>query len=357
MKKLLVLLLVAFTLVSCYDSSEEEIVVESLQSVYILSEGAYGQNNASMTYYNAEDESVTQGFFELQNSRGLGDTPNDMKVYGDYMYIVVNGSHQVEVIDLLTQKSIKKIPMFRTIDGNEVGMSPRYIAFANDNAYVTSYDGYVTKIDIATLEIVSEIKVGLNPDGICVAKNKLYVCNSGGFNAPTYDNTVSVINLGTFEEIKKIVVPVNPYKIQADDSGRVFLNTRGVYPYTEETPTFNYISSTTDTLMATYDIEVSNFIINGNKAYLYSYDYVNAPSFMSFDTETQTLDEVDLLKDSSLIDYPYSINIESLSGDIYIGAAATDYVSTGSVFCFDSEGTYKFEIPTGVGPNGVVFEY
>ena len=354
MKKLLVLLLVSFTFVSCYDSSgEDEGIIESLQSVYILSEGAYGQNNASMTYYNAEDESVTQDFFELQNSRGLGDTANDIQVYGDYIYVVVNGSNQIEIIDIATQKSVKQIPMFITIDGNEVGMSPRDIAFANNKAYVTSYAGYVTRIDIETLEIDGQVAVGLDPEGLCVAKNKLYVCNSGGLSG--YDNTVSVINLDTFEEIKKIIVPINPYKIQADDSGRVFLNTIG--NYADKSPTFNYISSTTDTLVETYEIEVSKFIINGSKAYMYSYDYVNPPSFMSFDTETQTLDEGNLLKDSNLIDYPYSINIEPLSGDIYIGAAATDYVSTGNVRCFSSDGTHKFDIPVGVGPNGVVFEY
>ena len=59
-----------------------------------------------------------QGYFELQNGRGLGNTANDMIVYGSKMYIAVAGESTIEVATL-DAKSLKQI---------ECGAQPRYLA-------------------------------------------------------------------------------------------------------------------------------------------------------------------------------------------------------------------------------------
>lgn len=47
-------------------------------------------------------------YFRSLNRRGLGDTANDMAIYGEKLYIVVNVSSQIEVIDLQSGLSLKR---------------------------------------------------------------------------------------------------------------------------------------------------------------------------------------------------------------------------------------------------------
>ncbi len=62
---------------------------------------------------------------------------------------------------------------------------PRYAAAYGGKVYVTSYDDTVTRIDTATLAIDGSVKVGRDPDGICINNNKIYVANSGGLDFAT----------------------------------------------------------------------------------------------------------------------------------------------------------------------------
>ena len=65
----------------------------------VLNEGLFQQNNSTLSYYNTSNQSVTQQTFFNVNNRGLGDTGNDMVRYGSKIYIAVNVSGTIEVID------------------------------------------------------------------------------------------------------------------------------------------------------------------------------------------------------------------------------------------------------------------
>lgn len=89
----------------------------------------------------------------------MGDTANDMALYGGKLYIVVNVSSTIEVIDFQTGVSIKQIPMLAE---NGSSRQPRHITFHKDKAYVCSYDGTVARIDTTSLEIDALTKAGRN---------------------------------------------------------------------------------------------------------------------------------------------------------------------------------------------------
>src|SRR5690554_7499977 len=50
------------------------------------------------------------------------------------------------------------------------------------SVFVSSYDGYVSAIDTSSLTVTNRIKVGRNPEGICISNNSLFVANSGGLD-------------------------------------------------------------------------------------------------------------------------------------------------------------------------------
>lgn len=77
--------------------------------LYVLNEGLQNSNNASLTMYNIADGTVVNNYFKAVNSGiGIGDTANDIIVYGNKMYITVSTDNIIWVTDL-NAKIIRKI--------------------------------------------------------------------------------------------------------------------------------------------------------------------------------------------------------------------------------------------------------
>lgn len=327
--------------------------------LYILCEGLFNLNNSSLARYSFKNNKLTKNYFKEQNKRGLGDTANDIALYGSKLYIVVNVSSTIEVIDFYTGTSLKQIPM---LTDNGSSRQPRHIAFHNDKAYVCSYDGTVARIDTASLNIEAFVKVGRNPESICVQndklKDKLYVSNSGGLDYSSglgVDNTVSVIDLLTFTEIKKIEVGPNPGCILAGPDETVYVATHGSNIAAGDFHLVK-IDCRTDAVVRTYNEKVMNFAISGNIAYLYNYNYnTQASSIKVFNLNTEQTLRDNFITDGTKISTPYSININPYSGNIYI-TEAYSYTITGDVLCFNQNGQLQFKLNRiGLNPNTVIF--
>jgi hypothetical protein len=353
-KSSLILAFFAFlALVSCNNDDENSpgTSPKVTKGIYVLNEGLFNLNNASLTYYDVVTSQPTTDFFKNNNGRGLGDTGNDLKNYGSKLYAVINGSSQLEVIDVRTGMSIKQIPM---LSDKGVPRQPRNITFHKGFAYVCSFDGTVGRLDTATLVFDKFITVGRSPEDICVANDKLYVTNSGGLDYPDFDKTVSVINTSTFTEIKKITVEINPGPIMADQYGDVYLVSRGNYD--DIGYSFQSINSTTDELKKTFTgLQALNFAIKGDSAFLYDYNYTTMESSIKvLNVKDEVVVSDKFITDNTKITTPYSIEVDPSSGDVYI-ADAYDYSVTGDVFCFSKDGKLKFKFQTGINPNNIVF--
>lgn len=177
--------------------------------LYILSEGLFNLNNSSLALYSFKNNQLNTDYFRSINRRGLGDTANDMGIYGSKLYIVVNVSSQ----DRSSRPAKRQVCQADTHAVRKRKFrQPRNIAFDGGKAYVCSFDGTVARIDTASLSIDALTRAGRNPDGICVQNGKLYVSNSGGLDweGIGVDRTVSVIDIPSFTEIKKIEVGPNP---------------------------------------------------------------------------------------------------------------------------------------------------
>lgn len=334
---------------------EGQITETGTAEIYILSEGLFNLNNSSLTRYSFRTHQLKTNYFSTINKRGLGDTANDIALYGNKLYIVVNVSSTLEVVDFTTGQSIKQIPM-RTENGSS--RQPRHIAFHKDKAYVCSFDGTVARIDTTSLEIEATVKAGRNPESLCVQNEKLYVSNSGGLDYTEgigVDNTVSVIDLASFTEIKKITVGPNPGCILPDSENFVYVATHGKN-IVEGDYHLVKINSRTDEVERVFDEKVMNFAIQGNVGYLYNYNYqTEDASIKMFNLQTGETIREHFITDGTQIHTPYGIHINPYSGNIYI-TEAYSYTVTGDVLCFNQNGQLQFRLNRiGLNPNTVVF--
>ncbi|MDR3652252.1 MAG: YncE family protein [Paludibacter sp.] len=319
--------------------------------MYVLSEGLFNMNNSTLGLLNFDNRTFNSDYFLFQNNRGLGDTANDMKIYGSRLWIVVNVSSQVEVIDLKSGISIKRIPFFNS---NNVARQPRYIAFYSNKAYVCSFDGTVERIDTTSLAIDAVTSVGRNPDGITVANGKLYVSNSGGLDIPNYDSTVSVVNLNTFTEMKKITVGLNPYKLDTDNEGNVYAVSRGNNGNIKAK--WARINTQTDEVAQTFnDLPVVNFTIHNDTAYMYNFDYVsNMYWIKTFDCKTERIISNNFITDSTVLERPFGIYVHPTNGNVYL-TDARNYTTKGDLFCFSRNGMLRYKMENvGLNPNTVI---
>jgi len=211
---------------SCDSKSDSPQVDPAISTgVYVLNEGKFKDNNASLTYYDLTTSTATADVFTTKNNRGLGDTGQDILKYGSKIYIAVYSSSRIEVLDAATGISKKAFPMLNV---NGQPSSPRSFAALNGKVYITLFDGHVAQLDTTSLLIEKTISVGSNPDGIAVANNRLYVANSGGM-AAVNDSTISVIDPVSFTVTGTIKVVINPSVIKADAYGDLYVISLGNY--------------------------------------------------------------------------------------------------------------------------------
>ncbi len=352
--KFLPVVIAAFILNGCAKDDTvmpEPPLTTPAKGAYILSEGAYGSNNTKLSYYSFSSAAITGDFFLQQNpaiTAGLGDTGNDMIIYGTKLFIILNNADSITVLNAANATFLKRIKI-----GNFAG--PRYAAAARGKVYVTASNNTVTAIDTTTLTVVKTIAVGANPEGIAASNNYLYVANSGGFNYPNFDSTVSLIDLNTETEIRKIKVGINPYKVEINAAGNVFVSAFGNYAAIPAS--VSVINGTTNLTSSNLGaaFNYSNIRIAGDIAYLYN-NYGDTSTAKVYNTATNSIIRTKFITDGTVITTAYGININEENGDVYI-ADAKNFITAGTVTCFTSAGVKKFSfsVSPGVNPNKILF--
>ncbi|SDP91666.1 40-residue YVTN family beta-propeller repeat-containing protein [Mucilaginibacter sp. OK268] len=332
----------------------------SRAGLYVLNQGIFQSNNSTLTYYDYTTKQLVPDIYSSVNGSPLGDTGNDIEIYGAKMYIVVNYSNVVDIVNAKTSKLIKQISMVNaSLPAPNNGRQPRSVAFYKNNAFITSYDGTVAVMDTATLTISKYITVGRNPEQLVVSNGKLYVANSGGLSFGNPDKTVSVIDLNTLTEIKKITVLPNPVSIAADDYGHVYVLSLGITDYSGTPPTIvappgmTIIDNKTDVSISQTNLSLGYNIpmaVLGDFVY-----YVTADNKIAvYNAKTQSAAQANFITDGTVITSPFAIATDSLTDEVFV-TDAKDYSSNGTLYAFDKNGKKEYSITTGISPGKVAF--
>lgn len=210
---LAVLLMGTAVMTSCSDDNDgpETYLQEYSTGAYVVNSGnMYNKIESSLTAIDYASSTATQNVFKAANGRTLGNTANDGIVYGNKIYLAVDQSNTIEVIDKTTKKSIKQINTTELL-GNAEGVEPRHISADGGKVYFTTYGGYVAAVDTTSFALQKKWQVGSYPEGLVIAHGNIYVANS---NYGKGGGNISCINLSNDNvETKNIEGVNNPTSI------------------------------------------------------------------------------------------------------------------------------------------------
>ena len=334
--------------------------------MYLLNEGNMGSNKATIDYLDFCNGCYIRNIYGERNPnviKELGDVGNDIQIYGNRLYAVINCSHKVEVMDARTCRRIGQVDI----------PNCRYINFYDGKAYVSSYVGPVSidpnaqlgavfEIDTATLQITRKVTVGYQPEELIVNNEHIYVVNSGGYRAPDYDSTMSIISLKDFRQVQKIPVCLNPHRLRKDQYNRLWITSRGNHKDVQ--PQLTCFSPITNRLLPIANAPaVSEMVIIGDSMYFYGAHWndetmSNQITYGVFNIQYPITNTQPFITDGTEknIKIPYGIQVNPYNGDIYI-TDAKNYVSSGQLHCYSREGKRKWSVRTGDIPAHMCFVY
>ena len=370
---LAVLLMGTAVMTSCSDDNdgpETYLQVYSTGAYVVNSGNMYNKIESSLTAIDYATSTATQGVFKTANGRSLGNTANDGIVYGNKIYLAVDQSNTIEVIDKKTKKSIKQIETTKLL-GNAEGAEPRHIIADGGKVYFTTYGGYVAAVDTTSFALQKKWQVGSYPESLVIGNGNLYVANSnygyGGGN-------ISCINLSNDNvETKNIEGVNNPTSIYYA-SNVLYVLDNPVYG-----PAPDYATTGENALRAVSFAEgKSQKVADGNYAVcvtpgtttrtpqlVRSYFFVlNAPygGTPSVSVLAAGSTQPQALTLSEMPVSPCGIFADPLNGHIFVlsykmGDKGTpDYNGNGYVVEYDRAGQKQHEYETGVGSCAMFFD-
>lgn len=324
--------------------------------VYVFNQGNQSAGiGGALSFIDPSTASYRNDVFLLVNGRELGSMLQDGVVLGDNLYIAVNGSNTVEVVNKNTVQSVAQIPTPSDLGG------PRDVVTDGEYVYASMYGGYVVRIDPATNEIDNTVQVGPNPEEMAVLGNHLYVVNSDGMNWPPANCSVSKINLDDFTEVKKIEVGNNPNKIVAHAaSGKLFVACWGDF---YNNPNSLWTIDAASDEATDLQVSVTFMCISGDVLYTI-YDSYNGPEsvqYVAYNAEDNSvLDDTFIPvvtsnngSEYNRVDSPAGITVNPADGHIFIASYVDDpvnaYTLPSYVYEYNAQGEVQRRYDVGVG--------
>ena len=215
-------IIIAPLITSCgYLNDEPDPLFPGGDGFFILNEGNFMTGNGSLSFYSYETSEIYNDLFTAKNDRALGDVPTYITNDSEKGFIIVNNSGTIEVINMLTLKSLAMIAGLN---------SPRQMVIYRSKGYVSSLTSEeITVIDLENLNVEGAVDIGCSSEAMVISGKKLFVANWAG------GDKIVVIDLETDQVIKSIATGLEPESMTLDKNGMLWVLCTGGY-MNEEVP-------------------------------------------------------------------------------------------------------------------------
>ena len=294
--------------------------------VLIANEGNFQWGNATVSFYDSENDTILEKVFQGVNQRPLGDVLQSINIQGDKVYLVLNNSGTIEVVDK------NSFELETTISGF---ISPRYIQIVSSGkAYVTDlYADKIAIVDLNAMSITGYIDcLGWSEEMVQI-DDLVYVAN-------LEVNTIYIINHESDEIIDAFQLDFTINSLKKDNQNRLW-----ICGIDQGLGRVICMDASTKTELYSYTFEGENptdlFVTEqGHEVYFLSNGVWHINEF------TDEIITSPIIPSEGRLFYGLSVN-ENI---IYI-ADAINYVQKGTVWLYDLQTTLLDEWEVGIIPS------
>lgn len=303
--------------------------------IIMSNEGNFGSPTATVSFISNDLATVENNVYSANNGgAALGDVLQNVGLNGDNAYLILNNSNKIEVVNRYTFKKVATV--------SDQVSQPRYIAFANNNYYVTNSSGsskFVNVYSSATNAFVKKIPLTSGGERIVEASGRIVVQNAsfGSGKKLTFIDPVSNI------VESEVLVPNGNIQKTISNGGNVYTIA------STSTDSYIYKLSSTGTITSTINLtgiaDAKNLEIDGSKIYFTSGSKIYTMDVSS--TTVQTTPIITLADNSWSALYGFGV----IDGKIYI-SNANGFTEDSTVEIYSTSGTLVKTVTTGRGTNG-----
>jgi DNA-binding beta-propeller fold protein YncE len=317
--------------------------------IFIANEGSLGNGNASLSMYDPETGHVFNHIFSEANGQPLGDVFQSMLGIGDRLYLAINNSDKVAVIDKTSFK------LSGTIHVNK----PRYmLSLTTEKMYVSSlFYPEINIVDPLTFQNLGKITVDYpNTEGMTLLDGKVYACNWD-----TGCNYIYAINPATNQITERIpIAGYAPQSIVSDRNNKLWVLAGNVAKNTAASLT--QIDPASQAILKSFvfppGAEMIKPVFNPGKDTLYFLG-VNYDGGTGYNGLYRMAITANALPATPFIaaqplQYFWGLGIDPVKNQIYLGDPK-GFIQQGTVSVYNAAGTLLKRFETGLGPGFFYF--
>lgn len=301
------------------NSSKPDTVVNNL---YLIGcEGNFQLGNASISTLDLENMSINNEVFNAVNQNQIGDVLQSFMHIGDSIFLVLNNSNMVRIINDSTFEQIAII---------EDVISPRYMKMVDKNhAILTTFGGQKLYIvNVHNLVITAEIDAPRWTERIACLGQSCWVSDMS-------DSNLLSLNTISFNIEAKISLPIEPQFIASNFNDIIIAGNRG------KTAQILVYDGSEIKQLKSWDANISGFHLFQNHAYLAFKRHL----------EILNISTGESVRFNHNATAPYGIYADS---NFIIMCDVKDYVSRGEVLVYNHENELVDVFVAGYIPQAVI---
>ncbi len=344
-----VLIFVLLFFVAC-NPPEDDLISYNFETdgVFISNEGNFTYGNASLSYLDLLEKKMYHNVFFNATGYPLGDVAQSLTLWDNYIFIAINNSGKIYVINKNTFEFVAKITELT---------SPRYIQVVNsEKAYISDlYSTEITIFNPTTFAKTGTINLNATSEKMILWNNFAFVTNW------SFGNKLFKINTETDIVTDSLIVAYQPNSLIIDKNNKLWVLSDGG-ANNDSIPKLTIVNPENMQIEKVFEFESSanspnHLSINktGDTIYFLNSSWsgdVNNGGVYAMPINSENLPENSIIQQNNQLFYSMSVSEESI---IYL-TDAIDFAQNGVLYRYQTNGNLLDTFSVGIIPGDFAFK-